>query len=122
MLGPHSFATRTAAERSTGSTIRSQTDIHKLNNQSREARLFVCREQLRSQQTRSTVRHNTLSAGKVEAPACLVKTASAAVNNQRQIRFIDFFAGCGGLSEGFIQAGYAPVAHVEIDQNTWRGR
>ena len=40
----------------------------------------------------------------------------------KSIRFIDFFAGCGGLPEGFIQAGYASVALVEIDQNTWRGR
>ena len=31
-------------------------------------------------------------------------------------QFLDLFAGAGGLSEGFIQAGYVPVAHVESDQ------
>ena len=31
-------------------------------------------------------------------------------------RFLDLFAGAGGLSEGFIQAGFEPVAHVESDK------
>lgn len=30
-------------------------------------------------------------------------------------KFLDLFAGAGGLSEGFIQAGFEPVAHVEAD-------
>lgn len=32
------------------------------------------------------------------------------------LRFLDLFAGAGGLSEGFIQAGFEPVAHVESNQ------
>lgn len=33
------------------------------------------------------------------------------------MNFIDLFSGAGGLSEGFIGAGFNPIAHVEIDKH-----
>ena len=34
----------------------------------------------------------------------------------RKLKFLDLFAGAGGLSEGFIRAGFEPVTHVESDK------
>ena len=35
----------------------------------------------------------------------------------KKLRFIDLFAGAGGPSEGFVRAGFTPVAHVEMNKD-----
>lgn len=40
---------------------------------------------------------------------------SKRASKNKKYTFIDLFAGCGGLSEGFYRQGFKAVAHVEID-------
>lgn len=35
--------------------------------------------------------------------------------SKKKYTFIDLFAGCGGLSEGFYRQGFKALAHIEID-------
>lgn len=35
-----------------------------------------------------------------------------------QLTYMELFAGTGGLAEGFIRAGFTPVAHIEMDKYT----
>lgn len=37
--------------------------------------------------------------------------------NKMKYTFVDLFAGCGGLSEGFLKSGFHGLCHVDFDSN-----
>jgi DNA (cytosine-5)-methyltransferase 1 len=45
----------------------------------------------------------------------LFRTKLRRIRNGGPIRYLDMFAGCGGISLGFLTAGYTPVGSVESD-------
>jgi len=45
----------------------------------------------------------------------VITTKLARIRAGEPIRSMDLFAGCGGISLGFLTAGFSPVASVEID-------
>ena len=38
------------------------------------------------------------------------------MGNKKKLTYIELFAGAGGLAEGFINAGFEPVAYIEMDR------
>ncbi len=45
----------------------------------------------------------------------LIRSKLQRIRSGGEIRYMDMFAGCGGISLGFLTAGFTPVASVEMD-------
>lgn len=63
---------------------------------------------------------STRSGDRFEADATLVRNKLARIRGGGAIRYMDMFAGCGGISLGFLTAGFTPVASIENDP--WAAR
>lgn len=50
----------------------------------------------------------------------LIRSKLRRIQEGGEIRYMDIFAGCGGISLGFLTAGFTPVASIEMDP--WAAR
>lgn len=50
-----------------------------------------------------------------DAEGRLIRSKLARIQDGGPIRYMDMFAGCGGISLGFLTAGFTPVASIEND-------
>lgn len=50
------------------------------------------------------------------ADDALIRDKLQRIQDGGQIRYMDMFAGCGGISLGFLTAGFTPVASIESDR------
>lgn len=53
--------------------------------------------------------------GAMEDVSALVRSKLRRIQAGSPIRYMDMFAGCGGISLGFLTAGFTPIASVELD-------
>ncbi len=50
----------------------------------------------------------------------LIRSKLQRIQEGGEVRYMDMFAGCGGISLGFLTAGFTPVASIEMDP--WAAR
>ena len=74
-----------------------------------------------SDHTSSAAKHKLPPGGKSQdtytAPMSIFVEKLRRIQEGQPIRSMDLFAGCGGISLGFLSAGFVPVASVEIDEH-----
>lgn len=64
--------------------------------------------------------HTSNSPSASDADSELIRRKLRRIQGGEPIRYMDMFAGCGGISLGFLTAGFTPVASVENDP--WAAR
>lgn len=85
------------------------------------------------QKSQSSKTHDKSSPLNADQPSTPGKTSHASNSDDKlihsklkriqkggEIRYMDMFAGCGGISLGFLTAGFTPVASIEMDP--WAAR